>query len=70
MVGVCLDRLLTVSDVAKRLACSPNLVRGLIQAGRLIAIDVAVLGRRRQYRVSEMELARFIQRPAEAPPRE
>ena len=62
--------LLTVSEVARRLACSPNQVRALISAGRLTALDLGVLGLRRQSRVSEEELARFIQRPAEAPPRE
>ena len=60
------ERLLTVNEVADRLNCSSNQVRALIRVEKLHAVNLAVNGRRHQFRVSQAELDRFIKNPTEA----
>ncbi|WP_197453084.1 helix-turn-helix domain-containing protein [Rosistilla oblonga] len=52
--------LLTVNDVAARLACKPRKVRELIVAGRIYAIDISPDGNRPTYRIDEKDLAAFL----------
>lgn len=52
--------LLSVNDVAERLACKPRKVRELIAAGRIYAVDISPDGNRPTYRIDEKDLTTFL----------
>jgi excisionase family DNA binding protein len=54
-----MGRLLLVSEVAERLRCSQSMIYDHIAQGRLEAYRV---GGKKGYRVSEEQLARFLER--------
>lgn len=49
-----------IADVAARLQCTAAVVRRLIEAGSLRAVDLNPGGRNRVYRIPESELERFV----------
>ncbi|MBL4844955.1 MAG: helix-turn-helix domain-containing protein [Planctomycetes bacterium] len=51
-----IDRLLTVAQVAARLACSQRTVRSYLASGRLLRVRLSP----RAVRIRESELARFL----------
>jgi excisionase family DNA binding protein len=55
-----MPKILTVREVAERLAVSEDHVRALITSGRIRAIDVSA-GKRPWYRIEEPELDAFIE---------
>ena len=59
--------LLTVDEVARRLTVHPETVRNWIKSRELVAID---LGGRAGYRISEADLADFLQKRRGATRRE
>lgn len=51
---------LTTGTVARLLGCSVEHVRRLIEAGDLDAIDIALSGRRKQYRIRVTAFRRYL----------
>lgn len=58
------SQLLTLDQVAERMAVSRNTVERLVESGELKAIDIHCSGRRPRLRVLETELAAFYKRRA------
>lgn len=60
-------QLLTITETAKRLSCSPNHVYRLIATGKLRSLDVALPGSQRaKTRVSEAALAAYVEASTDA----
>lgn len=57
-----MSTLLTVNEVAKLLKVHVEQVRLLIRSGRLVASNIGLSERKKQYRVSEEALAAFLQK--------
>lgn len=55
--------MLTIKEVARRLDCSDDSVIRLLDAGALAGVDIRASGggRKAQWRISEAELARFVE---------
>ena len=54
------DQLLTIKDLAKRLACSAGHVRQLLLSGTLKGVNMSASNRRYTWRVTEEALAAYL----------
>lgn len=57
-------RAVSLSETAKRLACSTDTVRALIRSKRLHAVNLSHGSKRAKWVVPESEIERFLQPPA------